>query len=232
MSTITIPGVLIEAIREGAYAVSRDVAEAIDHGEDLRVCRERLAGVCRLLEAVGWTRADPSTDTDVDLDVHAATLRPLAVIMLPLLRDAAGERDVHEAMHGLAAELSDVPPSLQVPVDVVVLLRSVLYAEVGVAAEYLAGDCALKVPEDVEGRLAWFDRVRGLQDMVGWSEPEHEQALVLDFGLCGQTVRDVLQGDLEIEREFTATDDPAQRERASDEAAVIERFLAELDGSR
>jgi hypothetical protein len=175
MSTNTIPGVLIEAIREGAYAVSRDVAEAIDHGEDLRVCRERLAGVCRLLEAVGWTRADPSTDTDVDLDVHAATLRPLAAIMLPLLRDAAGERDVYEALRALAAELPDVPLSLQVPVEVVVLLRSVLYAEVGVAAEYLAGDCSLRVPEDVEAKLARFDRVRGLQDMVGWSEPEQQQ---------------------------------------------------------
>ena len=100
------------------------------------------------------------------------------------------------------------------------------------AAEFLAGDCSLKVPEDVEGRLAWFDRVRGLQDMVGWSASEHQEPLVLDFGVYGQTVRDVLQGDLEIEREFTDADDPAQCEQASNEAALIERFLAELDGSR
>jgi hypothetical protein len=232
MSTITIPCVLIEAIREGAYAVSRDVAEAIDHGEDLRVCRERLDGVCRLLEAVGSTRADPSTDTDVDLDVHAATLRPLAAIMLPLLRDAPGERDVYEALRALAAELPDVPGSLAIPADVVVPLRSALYADLGTAAEHLAGECSLEAPEDVLGRLARLDRVRGLLDVVGWSAPEHQQPLVLDFGVYGQTVRDVLQGDLEIERDFTDTDDPAQRERASNEVALIERFLAELDASR
>jgi hypothetical protein len=232
MSTTIIPGVLIEAIREGAYAVSRDVAEAIDSGEDLRVCRERLAGVCRLLEAVGWTRADPSSDTDVDLDVHAATLRLLAAIMLPLLRDASGERDVYEALRALAAELPDVPGSLVIPADVVVLLRSVLYAELGTAAEYLAGECSLEAPEDVLGRLARLDRVRGLLDVVGWSVPAIEQPLVLDFGVYGQTVRDVLQGDLEIERDFTDSDDPAQRERASNEVVLIERFLAELDASR
>ena len=33
MLVITIPGVLFDPLREGAYASSRDVAEAIDHGE-------------------------------------------------------------------------------------------------------------------------------------------------------------------------------------------------------
>jgi hypothetical protein len=232
MSTTMIPGVLIEALREGAYAVSRDVAEAIDQADDLRVCRERLAGVCRLLDAIGWTRADPSADTEIDLDVHAATLRPAVAIMLPLLREADGERDVYEALRDFATVLPDVPRWLQVPVDVVVLLRSVLYADMTGAAEYLAVECSQLAPDDVAGKLAWFDRVRGLLDMVGWSEPEPQQALVLDFGLYGQTVRGVLEDDLETERDLADTDDPVQHERASKEAALIERFLAEMDATR
>jgi len=229
VSTTTIPGVLIAPMREGAYAVSRDVAEAIDQGDGLSVCRERLAGVCRLLDVIGWMRDDPAADTEIDLGVLAATLRSAVEIMLPILRGADRERELYETLRDFAsAELPSVPRRLEIPIEVVLLLRSVLHVELVTAAGDLAAECSLAAPVDCAEKLARFDGVRALLDAVGWTAPEYQQALVIDFALHGQMIQDVLETDLDTMRYLAETDDVRQRERATKTAALIERFLGEM----
>jgi hypothetical protein len=230
MSITTIPGVLVAPLREGAYAVSRDIAEAIDHGDDLQVCRERLAGVCRLLDVIGWTRADPCTDTEIDVGVHAPILRSAAEIMLPVLRDAEAERAAYEALLEFAAtESLDAPKPLEIPAQLVVHLRAVLWIELGGAAADLASECAQAVRDAWAQELARFDGMRALLDAVGWIESEHQQAFEVDIGVHGQMIRGVLESDLQVQRDLIDTDEEGQREQATKMAALIERFLAEIE---
>lgn len=231
-NTTLIPGALVAPVREGVYAASRDLAETIEHGEELEVCRDRLAGICRLLEVIGWTDEEPVRDTEVDLGVHAATLRAAVVIMLPILEVAAGEREQYAAMRDLATQLPEAPRWLEIRVEVVLLLRGILYAEVARASEELAEECTLTARTDVAEKLARFDRVRALLDAIGWGEGEQQLALEIDSGVHGQTLRDVLEADLELQLHLAATDDVSQREDATATAALIESFLAELDGTR
>jgi hypothetical protein len=232
MLVITIPGVLFDPLREGAYAVSRDVAEAIDHGEELCVCRARLAGVCRLLDVIGWTCEDPAADTEVDFGVHAGTLRVAVEIMLPLLRDADGERERYEALRGFAAtELPGSRQRLTLPAEVVVLLRGVLHVEVVRASEDLSEACSLASPGDWLGPLGRLDGVRGLLDEIGWSAPERQQPVEIDLGMHGPLLQDIIENDLETQRYLADTHDAAQRERAAATAARAEWILAHLQGA-
>jgi hypothetical protein len=221
--------VLFEPLREGAYAVSRDVAEAIDQSEDLCVCCARIAGVCRLLDVIGWTREDPARDTEVDFGVHAGTLRAVAALMLPLLSDW-GEREHYEALRDFAAtELPGPTQGLTLPVEIVALLRGVLYAEVAGAAGDLSDACSLAPRGDWTGALARFDSVRALMDVLGWSVPD-QQLVEIDLGMHGPLLQDMMENDLETQRSLANTDDAPQRDRATATAALIERFLAELAG--
>src|SRR5277367_342085 len=90
MSIITVPGVLVARVREGARAVAGDIAEAIDQGENLTDCRDRLTSLCALLAAI-------SGDEAVDLDVseHGPTLTAAVGHMLPVL--ATGIIDMTDA---------------------------------------------------------------------------------------------------------------------------------------
>jgi hypothetical protein len=231
MLVITIPGVLFDPLREGAYAVSRDVAEAIDHGEELCVCRARLAGVCRLLDVIGWTREDPVADTEVDFGVHAGTLRAAVEIMLPLLRDADGERERFEALRDFAAtELPGSRQRLTLPAEVVVLLRGVLHVEVVRAAEDLSEACSLASPGDWLGPLGRLDGVRALLDEIGWSAPERQQPVAVDLGMHGPLLQDVMENDLETQRYLADTEDVSQRDRAAATAARVEWVLTRLQG--
>jgi hypothetical protein len=233
MTSITIPGVLVAPLREGAFAVSCDVAEAIDQGEGLRACRWRLAGVCRLLDAIGWTEEDPARDVEVDLCVNAATLRAAVAIMLPLLH--AGERELYKALRGFAsAELPAMPCVLEIPGEVVVLLRSVLRVQVALVAEDLAAECSLQAPADVTGMLARFDVLRAALEAIGWRERERQQPVEIDFALYGQTIVNVLEENLDFWLSIADSDDyeVSEREHATTTAALIERFLAGLKGGR
>jgi len=232
MLVITIPGVLFEPLREGAYAVSRDVAEAIDHSEDLCVCRARLAGVCRLLGVIGWTRDDPAADTEVDFGVHAGTLRVAVEIMLPLLRDADGERERYEALRDFAAtELPGATRRLTLPVEVVALLRGVLDVEVARASSDLSDACSSAPRGDCAGPLAWLDGLRGLMDEVGWSVPARQHPVEIDLGMHGPLLKDMMENDLETQRYLADTDDAPQRELATARAARIEWVLTQLEGA-
>jgi hypothetical protein len=80
MSTITIPGVLVARVREGAHAMAGDIAEAIDHGEDLIVCRDRLTSLCALLAAISGDEA-----VEIDVSEHGPTLRAAVGHVLSVL---------------------------------------------------------------------------------------------------------------------------------------------------
>jgi hypothetical protein len=232
MLVITVPGVLFDPLREGAYAASRDVAEAIDHGEDLAVCRARLAGVCRLLDVIGWTREHPAADTEVDFGVHAGTLRVAVEIMLPLLRDAGGERERFEALRQFAAtELSGSRQRLTLPAEVVVLLRGVLHAGLARAAEDLAEACSLASPGDRLGPIGRLDGVRALLDEIGWRAPERQQPVEIDLGMHGPLLQDIMETDLDTQRWLADTDDAIQRERAAATAVRVEWVLTHLQGA-
>jgi hypothetical protein len=235
-TTITVPGVLVAPVREGALAVSRDVAEAIDHGKSLRACRERLAGVCRLLDAIGWTQEEPASDVEVDLGVNAATLRAAIATMLPQLQASGSDRErgLYPTLRDFAAELGAMPCWLAVPGDVVVLLRRVLRVEVARVAQDLEAQCSLQAPGDLAGMLARFDVLRAALDAIGWANREHQQPVDIDSALYGQTISDVLEADLVFQRSFTDTDDcdASEREGAANTAAMIERFLSDLKGGR
>jgi hypothetical protein len=230
MFVITVPGVLFESLREGAYALSRDVAEEIEHGEDLDVCRARLAGVCRLLDVVGWTSEDPAADVEVDFAVHAGTLRAVAELMLPLM-SGWDEPERYEALRDFAAtELPGPVQRMTLAVEVVALLRGVLYVEVARAAGDLSDACSSQPRGDCVEPLARLDSVRALMDEVGWSVPEQEQEVEIDLGMHGPLLQDMLENDLETQRYLADTDDAPQRERATKGADLIERFLAMFEG--
>jgi hypothetical protein len=233
MTSMTIiPGLLCRPLREGAYEVSRGVAEAIDHGVELFVCRERLMGVLRLLDVMGWRDDDPAKDTEIDLGVHAATLRAVVDVMLPTLREAEGEREAYEALRGFAVELPGALLRLEVPAEVVALLRGALYAELGRAATEFDAECTDRVHERVVESLTWFDRLRALMDEIGWRESDQEQHLVLDPGLYSGTVRKVLESELAIQLDLVEdSHDPGEHQRATESAVLVERFLTQLEAA-
>jgi hypothetical protein len=231
MLVITIPGVLFDPLREGAYAASRDVAEAIDHGENLAVCRARLAGVCQLLDVIGWSGEYPATDTEVDYAVHAGTLRASVGLMLALM-SGWEEPEGYEALRDFAAtELPGPTRRLTLTAEVVVLLRGVLHAEVARAAEDLSEACSSAPPGDRSRPLGRLDVLRALMDEIGWSAPERQQPVEIDLGLHGPLLADVMENDLETQRYLADTDDAPQRERAATAVVLIERVLTHLEGA-
>jgi hypothetical protein len=228
MLVITIPGLLFEPLREGAYTVSRDVAEAIEHMEDLRLCRARLAGVCGLLDAIGWSREDPETDAEVDFGALGGTLRAVAKIMLPVLSDA-GEHERHDALSEFVeTELAGATRRLEFPVEVVALVRAVLLVEVSRTAGDLSTACSLELPGDWAGPLGRLDAVRGLLDELGWIAPECEQPVVIDLGVHGPLLQDIMEKDLDLQRWLEDTESAPGRERAAATAILVEWVLTRV----
>lgn len=101
--SLMIPAPLLPRVREGVYALAGDVAEAIDHGEDLRDCSQRLSRICDLLDTIGWSAAD-EPDTDVDGSEHTDTLAPAVALMVGVMRTAVNERDDADPAKGAAEE--------------------------------------------------------------------------------------------------------------------------------
>lgn len=89
--TLTVLSALVPLLREGAGAVSRDIAEAIDTGDDLTGCRDRLTGVCDLLDEIGWSDEDPTVDTQLVVGEHGSTLTAVVDLMLGVLAHQAGD---------------------------------------------------------------------------------------------------------------------------------------------
>jgi hypothetical protein len=231
MLVITIPGLLLEPLREGAYAASRDVAEAIDHMEDLRSCRARLAGVCRLLDVIGWSGEGPVRELEVDFGVHGGTLRAATKVMLPVLREA-GERERHEALTAFAeTELPGATQRLVLPVEVVALLRGALLVGVSNAAGELSQACWLASLGDWVGPLGRLDGVRALLDEIGWSVPEHQEPVEIDLAMHGPLLQDIMENAVETQRWLEDGGDASERERAAETVVLIEWVLTRLQGA-
>jgi hypothetical protein len=60
--------------------------------------------------------------------------------------------------------------------------------------------------------------------------PEQQQPAEIDLGVHGPLLQDMTENDLETRRYLADTDDATQRERATEAAAVIERFPTVLKG--
>jgi hypothetical protein len=90
MSIITVPGVLVARVREGARAIVGDIAEAIDHGENLKDCRDRLISLCALFDAIAGEGA-----VDLDMAEHGPMLTVAVGHVLPVL--ATGVADMNDA---------------------------------------------------------------------------------------------------------------------------------------
>ena len=189
MSTsLMIRARVIGCVREGAFAVARDVAEAIDHAadrEEMLASRDRLAGVCALLERVGWSAGEPAVETELDGGAHAATLAAVVGVMLPLMKRWLGElssddpaKPVRDEEYRLLLDLqASVRPlverfgTIAIPADVVVQLREALFGQLGDVAQGLEAvivrPAAARRREWVEP-VALFDRARAVLDLIGW----------------------------------------------------------------
>jgi hypothetical protein len=87
-----------------------------------------------------------------------------------------------------------------------------------------------RAPRQLVRALARLDSVRALLDEIGWDVSERQQPAEIDLGVHGPLLQDTMENDLETQRYLADTDDASQLERATEAAAVIERFLTVLAG--
>jgi hypothetical protein len=86
---VRIPAALLPCVREGTLALARDVAEAIDHGDDLRECTERLRAIYGLLDAIDGSAEGGSAA--LAMGDHVQTVAQAVAIMLPLMTTAVSD---------------------------------------------------------------------------------------------------------------------------------------------
>jgi hypothetical protein len=248
-TTLMIPARVMGCVREGAFAVARDVAEEIDHAagrEELLASRDRLAGVCALLGRVGWSAEQPAVETELDGGEHAPTLAVVVGVMLPIMKRWLGElpgddpaKPVREEEYRLLLDLqASLPPLLErfgtivIPADVVVQLREGLFSQLGDVAQGL--DAVIVRPAAARRRewvepVALFDRARAVLDLIGWEQRDPEQEVEVDLHRHRRAIEEALCRELETQWHLAEADDPHLREWATTNAAVIEPFLTALE---
>jgi hypothetical protein len=248
-NTVVIPARIIPEVREGIEAVSRDVAEAIDHATgrgELFVARDRLGGVCALLDCLDRVAREDAVGVEVDGGEHGATLAATVDVMCSVLQTAVdelseddparGEREVEyrlmlelQASVGLALGRAGV---VLVPGDVVAMMRGALFLELanvtGVLEPVVSTMAHLRDRGWVEP-VARFDRVRAVLDLIGWEDRDREVDVEVDMRCYGQAVRDALAVEIDAMRFLAQVDDGHRFDWAMANIGVIERFLAGLD---
>jgi hypothetical protein len=246
-NTVVVPVGVIACIREGIDAVARDVAEAIDQAAsraELFGARDRLGGVCALLDCLGQVSWEDGTGVEVDVREHGAALAAaIDELCLVALGDLSGDDHAtpeREEEYRLLLELQAGVRSVlgwsgtvRIPAGVVVALREGLVSLLDDVAGEL--DEVLVRPVRARGRewvkpVMRFDRVRAVLDLVGWEQRDPELGVEVDARWYGQTVKDALERELDSTLHLAETGDERQRERASAAAGVIERFLDGLVG--
>lgn len=86
---LTIPAAAIPLVRECAQEGIKDVSDSMDR-VDPRECCRRLAAICELLDAIGWSRGE-EPDGEVDATEHAHTLTEVAPPLLETLAQNVSE---------------------------------------------------------------------------------------------------------------------------------------------
>ncbi|HTA33721.1 MAG TPA: hypothetical protein VK721_09875 [Solirubrobacteraceae bacterium] len=86
---VRIPAALLPCVREGTLALARDVAEAIDHDDDLRECTDRLRAIYGLLDAIDGSAEGGSAA--LAMGDHVQTVAQAVAIMLPLMTTAVSD---------------------------------------------------------------------------------------------------------------------------------------------
>jgi hypothetical protein len=248
--TVVVPVRIIRYIREGIGSVARDVAEAIDHAAsrgELFACRDRLGGVCALLDCLGRPVREDAAGVEVDVGDHGATLAAVVDVMCPVLQTAVGDlpgddpvRPEREAEYRLMLELQARVERaggragvVVVPGDVVAMLRGALFLELanvtGDLEPVVSTVAHLRARGWVEP-VARFDRVRAVLDLIGWEDRDPELDVEVDMRFYGQAVRDALAVEIDAMRFLAQVDDGHRFEWAMANVGVIERFLAGLAG--
>ena len=251
-SDLVIPVGVVALVREGAYALVRGVAEDVDHAKglgDLFAARDRLCGVCALVERIEQDSGDEAQDVQVGVREHAAMLTAVVGVMLPLMEEWRAElpgddptRPEREMEYRLMLELQanlglvfGWLGTTVVPGEVVVALREGLVCLLAEAA----GDVDAVAVRSARVRVgewgepvARFDRVRAVLDLIGWEEQDPEGDVEVELCWYGQTVVDALVTDLDSTLHLAEAREGEQHERAIRKAGVIERFLATLETQR
>jgi hypothetical protein len=249
-NTVVVPARVISQVREGIEVVARDVAEAIDYSGgrgELFGARDRLGGVCALLDCLDRMQREDAAGVEVDTGEHGATLAAAVDVMCLVLQRAVGDLSEddpvwldREAECRLMVELQESvgsvlgrPGVVVVPGDVVVGLREGLFSELA----HFVGDLDQVVVRPAHMRegawvepVARFDRARAVLDLIGWENRDPEVDVEVDMRWYGQATRDALGMELDSMRHLAEAEEGQECERAMASAGIIERFLAGLDG--
>jgi hypothetical protein len=123
---------------------------------------------------------------------------------------------------------------VNVPAEVVVILRSALLSEMGVPAgqlEQASLDHGKEHrPESFLKPLAALDEYRAVLDVIGWEEPQTQEPASFDLDTYRSEIARAMLTRLDVEWDYMQVD-PAlkgserQRENATGNAQIIEEFL-------
>jgi hypothetical protein len=125
-------------------------------------------------------------------------------------------------------------PITHIQPEVVVILRSALLSDLGVAAGELD---EASLSHDKEHHPEWFlkplatlDAQRAVLDLLGWSEPEAQDPVPINLDAHRDVIAKAMSTRLEVERDYmneTSVEGARQqRETATRNARVIEEFLS------
>lgn len=123
----------------------------------------------------------------------------------------------------------------RIPAEAVAILRSALLSDLGVpAAQIEQASMTYDKEKHTElflRPLALLDDYRAVLHLLGWGEPDVQEALSLDLDAHREVIVKAMRTRLEVERDYMSEHADVkgaaqQRETASRNACVIEEFLA------
>jgi hypothetical protein len=123
----------------------------------------------------------------------------------------------------------------RIPAEAVVILRSALLSELGVPASRIEEASIIqdkeKHPELFLRPLALLDDYRAVLHLLGWGQPDVQEAVSIDLDAHRDLVAKAMRTRLDVERDYISEDADVkgaaqQRETATRNARVIEEFLA------
>ena len=125
-------------------------------------------------------------------------------------------------------------PITNIPPAAVVILRSALLSDLGVAAGELD---EASLSHDKEHHPEWFlkplaalDAQRTVLDLLGWREPDSQAPVPINLDAHRDAIAEAMHTRLEVERDYMNETNVKgarqQRETAAHNARVIEEFLS------